>query len=82
MKGRLRPCPGMARPLSRLVDGNLGQFMTWFIGNHTKHCPTCNATYRAMLALRDGLRKVGKESAATNLLSEEQWRMIDEACKQ
>ena len=80
MNAPLNPCPGMVKPISRLVDGNLGRFMTWFIKSHTDKCPKCKATYKAMLSLREGLRKAGRESTASNLLSEDQWRKIEEAC--
>ena len=79
--GPLTPCVGMERPLSALADGRLGRLMTWFTLFHTRRCPKCRATYRAMLAVRDGLKKVGRADLASNMLSDERWKAIEDACE-
>lgn len=76
----LDPCAGMAKPISRYIDGQLGPFMNWWVRVHTAKCPRCGSTYQALLALRKGLRKIGHESTAVNLLGEDRWNEIEAVC--
>lgn len=81
MKGELNPCPGMVNPINRLVDGSLKGIMSWYVRAHVARCPRCGATYRALLKLREGLRRIGQERAAERMLGEERWQRIEDACK-
>ena len=80
MKDTFTPCPGMVHPINRLVDGSLHGIWAWYVRAHVSRCARCGATYKALLKLREGLRKIGQAEAATKLLGEDRWNSIEAAC--
>ena len=75
-----KPCPWMRRALDRMLGSELRGPLKWYAEWHVRRCPQCGATYRALLAARDALRRLGG-SAGDFGLGEDRWRQIEEACR-
>jgi hypothetical protein len=71
----------MVNPINRLVDGELKGIMAWYVRSHVARCHRCGPTYKALLKLREGLRKIGQADLATGVLTEKRWQEIEDACK-
>jgi hypothetical protein len=70
----------METAVSQMADGTLSGLFAWYVRAHVKRCHKCGPAYRALLSLREGLKRAGQESVATSILGEERWRRIEEAC--
>ncbi|MBS1724428.1 MAG: hypothetical protein JSS66_15910 [Armatimonadetes bacterium] len=74
----INPCFWMVGLLNRLVEGKLGGVLAWYTKKHTDQCEKCGPALKALLALRDGLKKACGEEAVG--LSDDRWARIQAAC--
>ncbi len=76
----INPCPWMKGLLARLVEGTLTGPLGWYARKHVDRCDKCGPAYKALLALRTGLKSLGQGKVADGLLSEDRWKAIENVC--
>ena len=81
MNNTIRPCFWMRVALNRMTEGRMRGPLAWYAKNHVAKCPQCSATYKMLLAMREGLHRLNQDSTANWIVSEEKWRAIEDACK-
>lgn len=82
MNDTTKPCFWMRVALNRFLEGRLRGPVAWYTRHHLAKCPQCSATYKMMLAVRSGFRRLGQDVPDDWIVGEEKWREIERLCTQ